>query len=122
MPPDKSDSGKPRWDLLPYRALERVVRVFSKGAAKYAPWGWLTVPNARDRYFAAAQRHLVEWREGDADDAETGESHLAHACCCCLILLARELAGTLGPSSRSPARPSYVAPSIPNLGDYPRDR
>lgn len=82
----KFDQDKPDWDLLPYAEVESVVRVLTSGAKKYAPDNWKRVPEARSRYFAAAMRHLAAWREGEANDAETGESHLAHATCCLLFL------------------------------------
>lgn len=83
----KADAGKPRWDLLPHLAAAAVVRVLTFGAERYAPDGWLSVPNARTRYYAAALRHLTAWWLGEKRDPETGESHLAHAACCVLFLL-----------------------------------
>lgn len=83
----KHDDDKQRWDLLPYDALEHVVKVLTLGAKKYAEWNWMYVERAEDRYFAAAQRHLVAWRGGEGVDPETGVSHIAHAICCLLFLL-----------------------------------
>lgn len=48
---------------------------------------WRRVEGRRERYFAAAMRHLWAWWTGEERDAETGESHLAHAACCVLFLL-----------------------------------
>lgn len=87
----KLDAGKPRWSLLPWNALAAVVAVLEFGARKYAPGNWRHVPEARQRYFDAAQRHLVAWWQGEANDAETQCSHLAHAVCCLLFLLALEI-------------------------------
>ncbi len=81
---------KDRWDLVPTRAMRQVVRVLSYGAKKYAAWNWLHVPEPRDRYYAAALRHLTAWRDGEALDPDTGLSHLAHASCCILFLLGFE--------------------------------
>ncbi len=83
----KDDTGKARWDLLPLRAASAIVRVLTYGARKYAPENWRKVPDGRDRYFAAALRHLVAWRGGEAIDPESGEPHLAHAACCLFFLL-----------------------------------
>lgn len=82
----KHDAGKPRWDLLPLRGTGAVVDVLTFGAQKYAPDGWRTVPDADDRYYAAALRHLVEWRMGRQIDPESGLTHLAHAACNLLFL------------------------------------
>ncbi len=83
----KNDSGKDRWDLLPVRGTRLIVKVLTFGAAKYAPENWRKVPNARERYYAAAMRHLTAWWEGERDDPETGLPHLAHAGCCIIFLL-----------------------------------
>jgi probable DNA repair protein len=45
------------------------------------------VPEPRERYFSAAMRHLVAWKEGSTHDLESGLPHLAHAVCCLLFLL-----------------------------------
>ena len=83
----KADAGKPRYDLLPWRAIEAVARVMTFGARKYSDDQWRRVPNARQRYFAAALRHLVAWYLGQPTDEESGEPHLAHAACCVLFLI-----------------------------------
>ena len=57
------------------------------GAAKYGADNWQHVPNARQRYFDAAMRHLLAWWDGERLDAESGLPHLAHAGCCILFLL-----------------------------------
>jgi hypothetical protein len=84
----KHDQGKRRYSLLPWRAVEAVVDVLEYGAVKYAPEGWRQVKDADRRYFDAALRHLLAWRGGERDDAESALPHLAHAACCVLFLLA----------------------------------
>jgi len=86
----KHDGGKPEYDLLPPRALERVVDVLTYGAKKYAAGNWKQVENARSRYYNAAQRHLSAWRRGETLDPESGFPHLAHAACSILFLLGFE--------------------------------
>lgn len=88
----KFDGEKLPWNLLPWEAVEQVVEVLRFGARKYAPENWRHVENARERYFAATQRHLVAWWRGERADPETGLPHLAHAACCVLFLLAFEVA------------------------------
>jgi len=84
----KDDTGKAPWHLVPWNALGDVVAVLDFGARKYGEGNWRLVPNARERYFAATQRHLVAWFGGQHADPETGLPHLAHATCCVLFLLA----------------------------------
>lgn len=83
----KADAGKPRPSLLPWRAIQQIVAVLEFGAAKYGADNWQRVPEARQRYFDAAMRHLLAWWDGERMDAESGLPHLAHAGCCILFLL-----------------------------------
>lgn len=89
----KYDSGKLRWDLLPWPAIQEVVHVMTFGASKYAPNGWRHVPGAKERYFAALHRHLYAWSEGERIDPESGLLHLAHVATNSVFLLWFELTG-----------------------------
>lgn len=90
-PGRKADAGKARFDLVPFAALEEVVRVLEFGAAKYSAGNWRFVENARVRYLAAALRHISAWARGQRNDPESGRHHLAHAACCVLFLLDPEV-------------------------------
>ncbi len=50
----KHDAGKADYSLLPFEALEQVVRVLDFGANKYGRDNWKRVENAEHRYSAAA--------------------------------------------------------------------
>jgi len=76
----KFDEDKLRYDLMPPHALEGVVRILTFGAAKYAPNNWQKVE--KERYVAAAMRHLEAYRKGEMMDEETGQPHMYHAMCC----------------------------------------
>jgi hypothetical protein len=83
----KDDGGKPRWDLLPFAALEDVARVLEFGARKYAPDNWRKVEGWRWRYTRAGFGHLAAFARGEKLDPESGLPHLAHAACCLLFIL-----------------------------------
>lgn len=83
----KHDSGKSPWHLLPFDAVGDIVKVLEFGSRKYAERNW-EKGIAYSRVFAAAQRHLTSWWQGEDKDPESGLSHLAHASCCTLFLLA----------------------------------
>lgn len=85
----KFDGGKLDWTLMPFDALEPVVRVLELGAKKYARDNWLHVENSTHRYTKALMRHVVAYVMGEENDPETGEPHLAHAGCCLLFLLSK---------------------------------
>lgn len=91
----KSDDGKARWDRLPWAEVQDIVMVLAFGIRKYAPDNWQKVAEPRDRYFAAAQRHLVAWKQGEMNDPESGLPHLAHAGCCILFLAWFDRNGTI---------------------------
>lgn len=83
----KFDNEKLRWSLLPLTSVQEVVQVLEYGATKYAPDNWMKVPDAQDRYWDAATRHIMAWKMGEKKDSETGKSHLAHAVCCLLYIM-----------------------------------
>lgn len=83
----KFDQDKLRYDLLPFRGMDEVVRVLTYGARKYAPDNWRHVPDADRRYIAAALRHISAYTQGLTLDEETDMHHLAHAICCLLFIL-----------------------------------
>lgn len=66
-------TGKGRFDLLPYHAIERVAQVFEKGAQKYAERNWEKgIP--LHRYLDSGLRHAMKYVAGQRD-----EDHLAQA-------------------------------------------
>jgi len=82
----KYDESKRRYDLMPYDALEEVLKVLEFGANKYDDDQWLA-GTTWSRYWSAAMRHLVAFWRGEDNDPESGLPHLAHATCCALFLL-----------------------------------
>lgn len=83
----KHDAGKWRFSLVPMSSLMEIIMVLEFGCQKYAPGNWMSVPDARTRYFDACIRHLTAWWSGERNDQESGLNHLAHAGCCILFLL-----------------------------------
>jgi len=83
----KLDAGKPDWSLLPLKSLESTVQALTFGAKKYKKDNWKHVPDAENRYFAAAIRHLSSYQAGEKLDKESNLPHLAHAACCLLFLI-----------------------------------
>lgn len=89
----KFDANKPNWSLVPFEALEDMVRVLEFGAKKYneggtsrEEWNWakgtgLGIP----RVLAACLRHIFARMRGEINDPESGLPHLGHALCCLLF-------------------------------------
>jgi len=87
----KFDKGKPDYSLLPFAAVDEVVKVLTYGADKYDRFNWEKVEAVR--YQAATMRHFSTHMQGEKIDPESGISHLAHAICSLLYLLYFELKG-----------------------------
>lgn len=88
----KFDTGKRRYDLIPYDALEEVLKCLEHGAVKYDDHNW-SRGTVWSRYWSASMRHLTAWWMGESNDPESGLSHLAHAICATLFVLSYELRG-----------------------------
>lgn len=97
----KYDEDKLRYDLIPALALAEVVKVLTHGAKKYGDDNWRNVQDSEKRYFAAAQRHQWQRKQGilrdDAPDAKGSPgSHCSHIACAIaslMFLLEKELEG-----------------------------
>jgi Domain of unknown function (DUF5664) len=77
----KDDGGKLRYDLIPWKAVKGLVKVLTFGANKYTPNGWRFVFDAKNRYTAAALRHLSSIQLGETHDPESGLRHIDHLMC-----------------------------------------
>lgn len=84
----KDDVGKLRMDLITPEIIIGMAEVLTYGANKYKPNSWQGCNP--DLHYAACQRHLVKWKQGEFDDSETGLSHLKHAATNIMFLLYHE--------------------------------
>ena len=66
-----TQSGKPRYDLIPTLALKRVAELYARGAEKYDENNWMK-GQPFSRALASLERHLHQFKQGDTD-----EDHLA---------------------------------------------
>lgn len=83
----KADSGKPDWSLVPFEALEGMVRVLEFGANKYSRNNWMTGGGfSYRRVLTACMRHLFSYMGGEDKDPESGLSHIHHAQCNLLFI------------------------------------
>lgn len=83
----KLDDGKLDYSLVPWKAMDEVVKVLMFGARKYSRDNWKNVTDARRRYLSAAYRHLNAVAENAEKDEESGLHHAAHAICCLVFIL-----------------------------------
>lgn len=74
----KHDAGKLEYDLLPYEAMNEIVKAFMFGAKKYERDNWKLVKDGKKRYNNAMMRHYVAIQNGEDIDDESGLLHGAH--------------------------------------------
>lgn len=94
---------KLRWDLLPLKEIEDIVKVYHEGAKKYGENTWQNLDNAYQRYKGALLRHLLEYEKGNRYDEETGCAHLAQVAWNAIAMLHVDKAGN-----------GYIVPEISN--------
>lgn len=78
---------KPNYSLVPPKALEAIVKVFTYGATKHGDFTFTEKGETLSSQITKAMRHIQEWRMGVLVDGETGESPLAHAAARLVIAL-----------------------------------
>jgi len=89
----KYDGGKPRWDLLPPDAMLELVKVYTRGAEKYADRNWEEGMEYH-RVLRALKSHLNKWELGDSMDDEYPDlRHMAMVAWNAIALLTYELRG-----------------------------
>lgn len=81
----KHDEQKTKWSLIPWDVMEEVVAVMQHGAEKYGLDNWKHVDPPM-RYWDAAMRHMIAFRQGEKLDESTLH-HLAHAITSLIFLL-----------------------------------
>jgi len=104
-----AETGKGRFDLIPYEALERLAKIYEAGGRKYADRNWEKgIPT--HRYMDSGLRHAMKHLGGRRD-----EDHLAMAVWNFMCLLQTEhwiAEGTL-PASLQTLPPPKIGDSVP---------
>lgn len=88
----KEHPNKVRMELVDPISIEAVARVFTAGAIKYSPWGWLD-GQQYSVLIGALERHLLAFKTGRVIDEESGEHNMAHVIANAIMLLGLELRG-----------------------------
>lgn len=79
------NTGKTKWGLLSWPAVNQLVAVLEFGAKKYDSWNW-SKGLSWSECFESLQRHAIAWYQGEDKDPETGLSHMAHVMCNAMFL------------------------------------
>jgi len=89
----KHDNGKLRWDLLPFDALEEVVKCYTLGASRYGDRNWENGIKY-SRLVGSLLRHLNAWLKGSTYNwDDSGVMHIAQVVWNALALLTYEVRG-----------------------------
>lgn len=86
---------KPGIEGVPVAPLFMVGEVMRVGIRKYGLTNWRHDPVSASVYYNAAMRHIMSWWDGENNDFESQQSHLAHAVACLLILMDARLSDDL---------------------------
>ncbi len=102
----RDNKGKARYSLLPQPLVDAEAAVYTAGARKYQPWGWLKYPLDEEETLDSAFRHIKAYRAGESFDPETGAHHLTSARWNLGVLFMYEYAGLETPGDRAVFRTS----------------
>jgi hypothetical protein len=86
---------KPGIEGVPVAPLFMVGEVMRLGIRKYGLTNWRHEAVSASVYYNAAMRHIMAWWDGQNNDFESEQPHLAHAAACLLILLDARLTDDL---------------------------
>lgn len=81
--------------LVPPSAIAAMSMAFSDGASKYGPYNWRDNAISSSVYYAALQRHIMAWWDGEEIAEDSGVSHLGHAMACIALIVDSESIGKL---------------------------
>ena len=82
-------------NLVPPSAKHFLAEAFADGAGKYGPYNWRDKTVSASIYYAAAQRHMDAWWDGEDLSHDAKVHHLAHAMACMAIVLDAMTVGRL---------------------------
>jgi hypothetical protein len=85
MEGERYNTGKLRWSLVSWKALEPMVRVLEFGAEKYSDWNWAKGLKYTE-ICESMLRHIHAFIEGEDDDPESKLHHVGHILCNAMFL------------------------------------
>jgi hypothetical protein len=92
-PKDRAAATRLDLSLFPATARAYGALAFTEGDLKYGGYNWRVAGVKASVYYAAANRHLDKWFNGQEKDPKTGVPHLAYALACIAVLIDARHAG-----------------------------
>jgi hypothetical protein len=111
-PKDIIGSRKLDLSIVPDTLLISAASAFLEGALKYGRFNWRIAGVRSSIYYAALQRHMAKWWNGQDKDKDTRVHHLASAIACLTIILDAELYGKLTDDRPPSPNPDAMAELI----------
>ncbi|MBS7741422.1 MULTISPECIES: dATP/dGTP diphosphohydrolase domain-containing protein [unclassified Chelatococcus] len=107
-PKDRAGSCRVDLSLFPAAGLIHGAHAMMDGADKYDPYNWREKKVRTRVYIAAAQRHLLDYLDGEDTADDSGAHHLGHAIACCAIILDAMETGNLVDDRPVPGKASAI--------------
>lgn len=82
-------------NLVPPSVKHYLAKAFADGARKYGAYNWRDKKVSASIYYAALQRHMDAWWDGEDIAEDSKIEHLAHAAACVGILIDAYTSGNL---------------------------
>lgn len=86
-PKDRAATSRLDLSLFPATARAYGALAFTEGDLKYGGYNWRVSGVKASVYYAACNRHLDKWFNGEDYDPSTGLPHLANALACIAVLI-----------------------------------
>lgn len=86
-PKDLIGITKAQMNLVPPSSKIYQALAMADGAKKYGPYNWRSNKVIASIYYAACQRHMDSWFDGEELAKDSGVPHLAHAIACIGIII-----------------------------------
>ena len=74
-------------NACPNTALIELYNVMGGGAWKYGLYNFRDTDISAMTYIGAIRRHFMLWEDGEDNDPESQQSHLAHIMACCALAI-----------------------------------
>lgn len=107
-PKDRAGSCRVDLSLFPPAGVIHGAHAMMDGADKYDPYNWREKKVRARVYIAAAQRHLLDYLDGEDTADDSGAHHLGHAMACCAIILDAMETGNLVDDRPVPGKASAI--------------
>lgn len=118
-PKEAMGAAKAPMNACPNTALVELYNVMGGGAWKYGLYNFRDTDISAMTYIGAIRRHMFLWEDGEDNDPESHQSHLAHIMACCALAIDAGHTGKLiDDRSKTGVIPELLRKSADSFADY----